>query len=1015
MSKDSQTTRSASTPFTTPDPQLAVGTHHAGFTVTSVERLHELGGMAYVLRHDASGARALWIAVPDNNKSFSIAFKTPPTDSTGVFHILEHSVLCGSDRFPVKEPFVNLLKTSMQTFLNALTFLDKTMYPVASTNVQDLENLMDVYLDAVLHPAIYHRKRIFEQEGWHLEADEEGRLSYNGVVYNEMQGALSNPDDVLVDSLSAQLFPDTAYGFESGGDPKVIPSLTYEKFLDTHARHYNLANSYTILYGDLDIDRELAFIDKRFQGATDRGAGAPNPLVLQTPVTPTPKTVTMPTTPDNAAVGLAYVLGTAADRERVLATSILLDALAGSNDAPLKRVILDSGLGNDFYATLMDSTLQPTIVFELKGAKPGVAQKFRDLVEKTCHNLVTSGIERQRLVASLSQAEFNLREGDWGSYGDGVALSMMSLASWLYDDDRPVDYLHFQNALDHMKDQLDTGYFELLLDELVCRSQHNALVDLVPTETVGTEHFVSETVGTEHSVSETKGTEQPGTTPVAAGSVPNVSETKDSVPNVSLEEVRAEVEALRAEQEAPDAPEDLAKLPHLTRADITDAPNETPLEQVEAPLPCLYHDLPTHRIAYVYHYFDLRRLTADDLPYLGILSELLGSLNTSEHTASELDMLLEEKLGTFNAYTVTFGRDDDPLYADPKFVVSASALSENIDALAALPSEVWGKTLFDDTDRIYELLVQRRINQQQNFINAGHQAALSRVATHYSNASVVPDRIGGVDAYLWLSDLLGHWDERKDALAGRLASLAKSIFTADELTTSFTGSREDLIRFWELGGSLGLTKAGDEVARHRLELGVPQQGREAFVIPSSISYVAEGAPRAAQDKTSLGSWQVAGRILSLDYLWDEVRVKGGAYGVGFTYSTTGSRSFWSFRDPSVDDTLDRYEGAASWLRDWKPSADELDGYVVSSVAGIDAPLKPRQIARKQDLAFFRGRPANWQQIVRQQVLDFDASDLVAKGAVLSDLPETASVCVFGSREAIASSKALEGVEPIELA
>ena len=983
-------------PFTTPDPHLAVGTHHAGFTVTAVEALQELGGTAYVLSHDASGARALWIAVPDNNKSFSIAFKTPPTDSTGVFHILEHSVLCGSDRFPVKEPFVNLLKTSMQTFLNALTFPDKTMYPVASTNIQDLENLMDVYLDAVLHPAIYSRPRIFEQEGWHLEADEKGQLLYNGVVYNEMKGALSNPDDVLVDSLSAQLFPDTAYGFESGGDPKVIPTLTYQQFLDTHARHYNLANSYTILYGDLDLDRELAFIDQRFQGAADRGAGVPNPLVLQKPVVPAPRTVRMVTTPDNATVGLAYVLGTAADRERSLAVSVLLDALAGSNDAPLKRAVLDSGLGDDFYAVPMDSTLQPAIILALKGARPGVAQDFQDLVERTCRDLAQKGIERKRLVASLSQAEFNAREGEWGSYADGVALSMMSLASWLYDDDRPVDYLRFQDALDHMRDQLDAGYFERLLDQVVCQSNHHALVDLVP---------VSDEA--DAASDEAAGVGSAAGASSAAGA---------PLPEVPVDQVRAEVEALRAEQERPDSPEDLAKLPHLTRADITDAPAETPLEKVEAPLPCLYHDLPTHRIAYVYHYFDLRRLEADDLPYLGVLSELLGSMDTALHSAADLDTLLEEKLGTFNTYVTTLGRQDDPtFYADPKFVVSAAALSENIDALATLPAEVWGQTTFADTDRMRELLTQRRITMQQSFVNAGHQAALSRVATHYANTAVATDRIGGVDAYLWLCDLLDHWDERKEALVDRLTSLSRQIFTADEVTVSFTGSREDLDRFWQAGESLGLALAGQEATRHRLDLGEPRQGREAFVIPASISYVAEAAPHTALDQSALGAWQVGGRILTLDYLWSEVRVKGGAYGVGFTYSPFGSRAFWSFRDPNIDETLRRYEEAAAWLQVWQVEPDALDGYVVSCVAGIDAPAKPRQIARKQDLNYFRGRPANWQEIVRQQVMNFRPEDLAAQGRALTDLAEVGSVCVFGSKEAIAASEALAGVVPVTLA
>ena len=364
--------------FATPDPALAVGTTHQGFTVTAIEPLPELSGTAYIMRHDATGARLMWLACDDPNRSFAIAFKTPPADDTGVFHILEHSVLCGSERFPVKEPFVNLLKSSMQTFLNALTFPDKTMYPVSSTNVADLENLMDVYLDAVLHPAIYHRPRIFEQEGWHYEYDrDDDPLAYNGVVFNEMKGALSDPDEVAFMNISRDLFPDTPYRFESGGDPRAIPTLTYERFIDHHARHYNLPNSYTILYGDLDIERELAFVGERFDAACDRGAGAPNPLPLQAPVASPMRRVEMATAPENASVTLAFVLGTFADRERILATDILLDALMGSNEAPLKRAVLDAGLGDDFQVSLIDGLLQPLVLFTLKGAHEGVAEQFR--------------------------------------------------------------------------------------------------------------------------------------------------------------------------------------------------------------------------------------------------------------------------------------------------------------------------------------------------------------------------------------------------------------------------------------------------------------------------------------------------------------------------------------------------------------------------------------------------------------------------------------------------------------
>ncbi len=979
--------------FTVAEPALAVGTHHAGFTITAIEPLPELAGTGYVMCHDATGARALWLATPDVNKSFAIAFKTPPADDTGVFHILEHSVLCGSDRFPVKEPFVNLLKTSMQTFLNALTFPDKTMYPVASTNEQDLENLMDVYLDAVLHPAIYHRPRIFEQEGWHTElVSEDGepaapgnadaRLIYNGVVFNEMKGALSDPDEVLFEGISRALFPDTPYRFESGGMPRAIPQLSYEKFLDTHARHYNLPNSYTILYGDLDIERELAFIDRHFQKAADRGAAAPNPLPLQAPVTPELTRVEMATAPTNAAVGLAYVIGTSADRERVLAADILLDAIAGSNEAPLKRAVLAAGLGDDFTASLIDSELQPQVYLELKGAKPGVAEQFRTLVEKTCADLATGGIGAERLEASIAQAEFNLREGDFGGTPDGVALSMAVLSSWLYDDDDPVSYLRYEDALAHLKTGVATGSFEKLLTELVCESVHSAEVELVPVAAGASNEEAAE-----------------------------LAAKKDALSEADLAAIADEVAALRAEQEAPDSPEDLAKLPQLAISDITEAPYEQPESLQEAPYPCYLHDLPTHGIDYLYAYFDLRRLTEDDLPYVGALTDLLSKLGTEKYDASALDTLLERNLGTLDFFVETYGRDDDPSFADPLLVVGASALSDKLDQLAALPAEVWRTTDFSDTDRMRDILTQRRIGLEQGFLGSGHAAAMARLSARYSAASAVADRIGRVDYYLWLKDLLAHWDERKDTLTARLAELGARIFTADEASFSFTGPAEDCHRFWEAaegadGLPLGLRTLGADACAHRLVIPLPDPAdpmAEAFTLPSDVCYVAEGQGRSEKDTGTIGSWQVAGRALSYDYLWNEVRVKGGAYGTGFRRTTAGLTQFWSYRDPGVDGTISRFERAADWLAHWDGSDAELEGYIVSTVATHDTPLKARQLARRQDSLRLSGRPDGWRDAVRASILATTADDLRALAPTLTDLPDRRSIVVFGGADQIAAS------------
>ncbi len=961
------------TTFDAPDAALAVGTRHAGFTVTHVEAVPEISGQAYVLRHDASGARALWLACADVNKSFAISFKTPPADDTGVFHILEHSVLCGSDAYPVKEPFVNLLKTSMQTFLNALTFPDKTMYPVASTNTADLENLMGVYLDAVLHPAIYRRPRIFEQEGWHLEVEGEGadaRLSYNGVVFNEMKGALSDPDDVLYQALSRQLFPDTAYRFESGGNPRAIPTLTYEEFLQTHARHYALPNSYTVLYGDMDIDRELAFIDERFRNAAERDAGEPNPLALQAPVSPAPARVEMATAAGNASVGVSYVIGSAADRTRVLAADVLLDALCGSNEAPLKRRVMDAGLADDFQAMLLDGMLQPQAMFQLKGTREGAAEKFRALLEETCAELAEKGIPRDKLSAALAQAEFNLREGDWGGYPDGVALSMCVMSSWLYDDERPLDYVHYEDALATLKDGLDKGLFEQVLRELVCQNPHAAEVDLVPVE------------GGD-----------------AAEEAAELEARRATMGDGELAGIAAEVEALRAEQEAPDSPEALATLPQLTVADVEDPAPEPEPRDVDAPLPCIAHELDTHGIDYVYHYFDLRRCHVEELPYVGVLSDLLGKLDTRRHNASDLDTLIEQHLLFLDVFLETYTHEQDLSYAAPTLVVGACALSEKAERLADIPREVWGETLFADDARIRDILTQRKVGMEQYFTGSGHAASVARAGSYFSRASKASSLMGGLDYFLFLKELLGNWEARKQGLCDILGNLAKRIFTADEVTVSFIGSAEDRKRFWAAGDDLGLRHAGTGVAAHALELPEPVPVNEGFVIPSNVSYVARAFAPSDADPGERGVWAVATRALTYDYLWNEVRVKGGAYGTGFKHTSENLREFWSFRDPHVDETLARYDAAAAWLSEWKPTAEEFDGYVVSTVAAHDAPVKPRALARRQDVARFGGQKPGWREEIRRQELGCTAEQVRGLAEALADQTPS-GVCVFGGREAL---------------
>lgn len=1009
-------------PTTSTDPRAAAaallvpGTTCHGFTVERCETVPELDADAYVLRHAASGARLLYLACDDENKAFAIGFKTPPADSTGVFHILEHSVLCGSARFPVKEPFVDLIKSSMQTFLNAMTYPDKTIYPVATTNEQDLYNLMDVYLDAVFNPAIYTKPTIFEQEGWHYELDlpegaegegdagevdfeacpknlREGTLRYNGVVFNEMKGALSDPMSVLDDAVNAALYPDTAYAHESGGDPRAIPALTYEQFLDTHARHYNPFNSYITLYGDLDVDRALAFLDERYlsqpsaasrrmdaavAAGEDPSALAPNPLGVQTPVTCEYKRVEMATTPENALVGLGLVLGSALDRKRTIAADILFEALLGSNEAPVKKAILAAGLGGNVVSYTAAECLQPYELIMLQNAQPGVARELRRVFQDACRDLCEHGVPRERLEAIISSNEYDLRQRDYG-IADGVAIACDALSTWLYDDDAATLALKYGPVYKELRGELDGSYFEDLLRELVLENDHTALVELVPVDAGA-------------------GSEGAEAAELAA--------KRDAMTDAELADVVERTAALRAAQEAEDTPEDKATLPRLRVSDIGEARPEPPLVvDTTAPIPCLRHGIPTNRLAYAMQYFDLSCVAFEDLPYVTLLCRLLKQLPTSEHSAEELDNLLAGKLG-FLSFTTEVMTQPDVDGVRPYLLVSAGALSEKIDALASLPREVWSSTLLldADADRVRDVLTQIRIGLEQGFINNGHSAALGRAMSYSSPSAVVREQLSGVDFYLFLRDLLEHFDERLDNLRAKLAELADRIFVADGCLASFTGSDEDFDTYWDAAGDLGLG-AGDGAGRDALAVPAPCDRHEAFVIPSDICFAARACDPRRLGIDVTGAWAVAANALSYDYLWNEIRVKGGAYGCGFRAAGERQTAFYTYRDPAIDPSIERVERAGAWLGSFEPDEAAFEGFIVSCVSGMDAPVKPYALTKRRNTTYLAGLDPHAREERRAQMLAATPGELRSLGADVTRIAAESPTCVFGGRDVIAKSNA----------
>ena len=810
-----------------------------------------------------------------------------------------------------------------------------------------------------------------------------------------MKGALSDPMSVLDDAVNAALYPDTAYAHESGGDPRAIPALTYEQFLDTHARHYNPSNSYITLYGDLDVDRALAFLDERYlsqpsaasrrmdaavAAGEDPSTMAPNPLGVQEPVTCEYKRVEMATTPENALVGLGLVLGSALDRKRTIAADILFEALLGSNEAPVKKAILSAGLGGNVVSYTAAESLQPYELIMLQNAQPGVARELRRVFQDACRDLCEHGVPRERLEAIISSNEYDLRQRDYG-IADGVAIACDALSTWLYDDDAATLTLKYGPVYEELRSELDGSYFEDLLRELVLQNDHMALVELVPADAA-------------------EGSEGAEAAELAA--------KRDAMTDAELADVVERTAALRAAQEAEDTPEAKATLPRLRVSDIGEARPEPPLVvDTTTPIPCLRHDIPTNRLAYAMQYFDLSCVAFEDLPYVTLLCRLLKQLPTREHSAEELDNLLAGKLG-FLSFTTEVMTQPDVDGVRPYLLVSAGALSEKIDALASLPREVWSSTLLADADadRMRDVLTQIRIGLEQGFINNGHSAALGRAMSYSSPSAVVREQLSGVDFYLFLRDLLDHFDERLDGLRAKLTELAGRIFVADGCMASFTGSDEDFDAYWDAAGDLGLG-AGDgaDVGRDALVVPTPRDRHEAFVIPSDICFAARACDPRRLGIDVTGAWAVAANALSYDYLWNEIRVKGGAYGCGFRAAGERQAAFYTYRDPAIDPSIERVAHAGEWLGSFEPDEAAFEGFIVSCVSGMDAPVKPYALTKRRNTTYLAGLDPHAREERRAQMLAATPGELRSLGADVTRIAAESPTCVFGGRDVIAKSNA----------
>ena len=962
---------------------LTEGTRLHGFRVRYVQPMPELKGTLYRMEYEKNGADLVWLKRPDDNKTFSIAFKTIPSDSTGVFHILEHSVLCGSVKYPVREPFVELLKSSLQTFLNAMTFPDKTMYPVASRNDQDFLNLIDVYMDAVLHPLSVVSPMGFRQEGWHYELDSpEGELTRNGVVYNEMKGAFVDPSEVLSYELARRLFPDNCYGFESGGHPEHIPELTYESYLANHARYYHPSNSYIFLDGDVDLEAVLEKLDGFLKEYDRIDVNADIPM--QEPVCPPEATAEYEVGPeddveDKVIVGEGWVYGAFDDQARTVACAVLSQALCGTNESPLKKAVLEAGLCQDLTLTSYDGIQQN---FLFMTARNTTLEKKDELVDTVYRVLrrQAEGLDHRELHAILNQVEFANREKDFGRMPRGLVFAIQSLESWLYGGD-PALNLSYAETFSRLRRMIDEGGFEKLLREVMLDSRHTARVVLVPSRTLGEEK--------------------------RARDAAELARIRSGWSDSELERVISDFEALRAFQSAADTPEKLATLPMLALSDIPERSPEPPYtrDTVDGHT-VLFQNVETGGITYLDLAFRADDLAVEELSELPLACELLGKLATSKRGALEVTGLIREKLGRFDVSARVY--EDSAGAAVPVVFVSAAMLPERKAESLDVIREVILDTSFEDTGAIYNLLRQMRIGCEQAIMGSGNAFAVIRAGAGLTGASAVTDAVSGVGQLRTLQAAERDFEQNGPELARRLSALLKKLFVKARVTVSLTGEPDaDYVK-----NAMSILPQGSVGAA--VTYGPIDRPAEGFTIPAAIGFSGRAGKLRAIGREYSGAMSVASKLLTLDYLWNNVRVKGGAYGVNMSVSESGGVSFSSYRDPNCAGSLDVFAGAGQVLRDFVASGESLDKYIISTVGAMEPLMTPRQDAAKAASMYFTGRTPADSQRVRSQVLRTTKADLSAFADDLDALSAKSQICVIAGKPVLdACAPLIEKTESIQ--
>lgn len=952
------------------------------------KNLTDLKTKGYFLRHRKTGARVVLMENDDDNKVFCVGFRTPPEDDTGLPHILEHSVLCGSKNFPLKDPFVELVKGSLNTFLNAMTYPDKTVYPVASCNDKDFQNLMHIYMDAVFYPNIYQHEEIFRQEGWsyHLESAE-GELTYNGVVYNEMKGAFSSPEGVLDRIVINSLFPDTCYGNESGGDPDHIPELTYEQFLDFHRKYYHPSNSYIYLYGDMDFVEKLNWLDKEYLSAFD-AAEIDSEIRLQKGFTEmkeveeTYSITSSESEEDNTYLSYNKVIGTSLDKELYLGFEVLDYALLSAPGAPLKKALVDAGIGKDIMGSYDNGIYQPIFSVVAKNANTEQKEAFITVIEDTLKDIVKNGIDSKALEAGIHYHEFRYREADFGNYPKGLMYGLQMFDSWLYDETKPFLHMSAIETYDFLKTQIGTGYFEELIQNYILDNSHGAVVVVKPER--------GRTARMDKALTE------------------KLSDYKNGLTKEQIESLVDATHGLLAYQESEERPEDMEKIPILQRSDISReiAPiyNE---EIVMDGTTVVFHEIETNGIGYVDLLFDLSGVPEEELPYVGVLQAVLGMIYTEHHEYGEL-------FNEINMHTGGIATSME-LYPDvtkvkekefrATFEIKAKALYHKLPIAFQMMQEILTTSKLDDEKRLLEILSMTKSRLQMRFLSAGHVTAASRALSYTSPLSKFKDLTNGIAYYDVVKQIEEQFDTEKETLIANLKKLVKQLFRADNMMVSFTATKEGLTGLEEEIASLkkGLFTGASEQTPCIIHC---EKRNEGFQTSSKVQYVARAGNFIDAGFDYTGAFQILKVILGYEYLWQNVRVKGGAYGCMSNFSRLGEGYFMSYRDPNLEKTNEIYEGVPDYLRNFTVSERDMTKYIIGTISNIDQPMTPATKGDRSMNLYMNRVTADMIREERNQILDAKEQDIRALADIVQAILKDNLFCVIGSEEKIEEQKAL---------